>query len=180
MKWIFLIVGLLIGAAGGFVGNSYWERHRQGLVDNEIVFAEKVLYDSGPNVSYPMIVVSGTLTGPGLRNNTYVVSCEQQVMSCDVAYVEQIGPNQVGRMANPSVFTIKKWGQTEIIADDEAARTISFAKTTITIERKEKTLLWVEEPINQTQPMCKYADTNVRKYTIEDSPGWKKIFGKKD
>jgi hypothetical protein len=101
---MYMIFGLLIGAAGAVAGNIYWERHRQGLVDNEIVFSEKVFYDSGPNVSYPMVIVSGTLTGPDLANNTYVVSCEQQVMSCDVAYVEQIGPNQIGRMANPSVF----------------------------------------------------------------------------
>jgi hypothetical protein len=34
MRWIFLIVGLLIGAAGGYGGNSYWERQRHAQDDN--------------------------------------------------------------------------------------------------------------------------------------------------
>ena len=177
MKWIFLIFGLLVGAAGGLIGTIYWERQRQGQVDNEILFAEKVFYDSGSNASYPMVIVSGTLTGPGLAypNNTFVVACEHQVMSCDAAHVDQIGYNQIGRMENPSIFQIRKWDQNEIIADDEAAGSIACAKTTITIERKQGTLLWVEEPINQARPMCEHSDAGVRKYTVEDSPGWKKL-----
>jgi hypothetical protein len=124
-----------------------------------------------------MVIVSGSLTDPdpsALRNNTYVVACEQKVMTC-VAHVEQIGPRLVGRMDSPIVFPIKRWDQNEIVADDAVAGSMLCAKTTITIERKAQTLLWVSEPINQTQPMCKYADTSVRKYTIEDSPGWKKL-----
>jgi hypothetical protein len=52
-------------------------------------------------------------------------------------------------------------------------------RVTMTIDRKREAFLWVNEPINQTKPSCKDADTTIRKYTIEDSPGWKKIFGKK-
>ena len=35
-----------------------------------------------------------------------------------------------------------------------------------------KLILTVEEPINQTKPTCKNTDTNIRKYSIEDSPAW--------
>jgi hypothetical protein len=33
--------------------------------------------------------------------------------------------------------------------------------------------------VNQTQVMCAKSENKIRKYTIENSPGWKKIFGKK-
>jgi hypothetical protein len=182
MKWIFLTCGLLIGSAGAFVGGIYWERQSRGEIDDQIIFWEKQFYDTGSNVAYPMVIVSGTLTGdPELAqsNNTYVVSCHQSDLSCDVSHVEQIGPKQVGPIDIPQSYSIKKWDQDEIVAYDEGTG-ISCVKTTITIERRAKTLLWVEEPINQARPMCKYADTNIRKYTIEDSPSWKKLLGKKN
>jgi hypothetical protein len=181
MRWIFLIVGLLIGAAGGFVGNSYRERQRHTQGDSEIVFAAKNFYDSGPNASYQMLVTSGTLTGPDLAypNNTRAISCMKQESICVVSSVEQIGRNQIGRLDGPWPYTVTKWDQQEIVAGDEA-NDINCSKLTITIERKSETVFWVEEPINQTRPMCKNSDPNIRKYTLEDSPAWKKIFGKKD
>ncbi len=36
-------------------------------------------------------------------------------------------------------------------------------------------MLWVEEPVNQTKPFCKDAKNETRKFTIEDSPAWKKL-----
>jgi hypothetical protein len=177
MKWIFLVCGSLIGAAGAFVGGIYWERQSRGQIDNEIIFWEKVFYDTGPNVAYPIVMVSGTLTSLNSEssNNTYVVRCQQQERSCDVSYVEQIGPNQIGLMGPPLSYTIKKWDQNEIVADNEEVSSVSCVKTTITIARGAKALLWVDVPINETQSQCKHTDSNVRKYTIEDSPGWKKL-----
>jgi hypothetical protein len=181
MKWIFLICGVLIGAAGAFVANNYLERQRQGQEDDEIIFPEKVFYDTGPNVLYPEVIVSGTLTGLNSDNsdNTYVIRCQQQERSCDVSHVEQIGTKQIGTMGPPLSYTIKKWDQNEIVADNEEVSSVLCVKTTITIARRSKTLLWVDVPINQTQSQCKRADSNVREYTIEDSPGWKKYLGGK-
>jgi hypothetical protein len=49
----------------------------------------------------------------------------------------------------------------------------------LTIDRKRKALLWVEEPTNQTKPNCKDADTTIRKYSIEDAPAWTRVREKK-
>jgi hypothetical protein len=73
---------------------------------------------------------------------------------------------------------IRKWNEYEVIASDDAYEgptAWQCQKTTITISRKTKTALLVEEPINQTRPACAKADTQLHKYTIEDSPGWKRL-----
>jgi len=154
-----------------------YEQSHTNRTDDGILFSGKVFYDSGDTASYPTIVISGTLTGTGLLypNNTRVISCEQQINFCSVSSVDQIGPNQIGRMDAPLPYPIKKWDEHEVIATDDDATVILCYRTTITIDRKQKTLLWVEEPINQTRPSCKNAETTIRKYSIEDSPGWKRM-----
>jgi hypothetical protein len=81
-------------------------------------------------------------------------------------------------MENPGDYPIVKWNDYEVIAQEEPTLSGCF-RVTITINRKRETLLWVEEPINQTKPSCKDADTTIRKYSIEDSPRWKQISGKR-
>jgi hypothetical protein len=49
---------------------------------------------------------------------------------------------------------------------------------TIFLERKTQTALWVQEPTNTAKPQCQAADSNVRHWTIEESLGWKRIYGK--
>ena len=39
----------------------------------------------------------------------------------------------------------------------------SCVKTTITIERSTKEVLWVEEPVNQSLPLCKDAENKIRR-----------------
>jgi hypothetical protein len=71
---------------------------------------------------------------------------------------------------------IRKWNEYEVIASDdtyEGPNAWQCQKTTITISRKTQTTLWVEEPINQTRPTCAHADTQLHKFTIEESPAWK-------
>jgi hypothetical protein len=46
------------------------------------------------------------------------------------------------------------------------------------LECKTQTALWVQEPINTAKPHCQTADSNVRHWTIEESLGWKRIYGK--
>ena len=54
---------------------------------------------------------------------------------------------------------------------------VDCQKITITIARKARQVAWVEEPINQTEPSCVNSTTAMAKYTIENSPGWKRIYG---
>ncbi len=70
----------------------------------------------------------------------------------------------------------RKWTQYDVVAGFESQ--FSCLKTTITIERSTEEVLWVEEPVNQTLPLCKDAENKIRKYTIENSPGWNRAFRK--
>jgi hypothetical protein len=180
MKWFLFVSGLLIGSAGAFTGIVYLQQRNLQEGDDQIVFAAKNFYDNNQDAAYGMVIISGTLTGEGLAypNNTYSVGCEKGPQICTVSSIEQIGPKQIGRLDGPWIYPIVKWDPYEIVASEEP-NTFVCAKVTITIERKERTLLWVEEPINQTRPICEHADTKVRKYTLEDSLGWKRLFGKK-
>ena len=180
MKWALFVVGLLVGAAGMFGAIRLLPVSSQPFDSNEIVFAEKVFSDSRQAQQDSWVAISGTLTGDGLAypNNTYTIGCFRDLNECRVASIQQIGANQLGRMEIPLAFPIVKWETHEVVARDEPSET-QCSRATITIERDQGTLLWVEEPVNQTQPFCKYASTKIAKYTIEDSPGWKRIFDKK-
>jgi hypothetical protein len=81
-------------------------------------------------------------------------------------------------MDGPLLYPVVKWDEDEVIATTGPSDTMC-SNVTITIERKQGTLLWVEEPINQSRPIRKYSNPKIAKYTIEDSPGWKRVFGKK-
>jgi len=143
--------------------------------DDQIVFAPKNSYDSKQSGKFGPVAISGTLTGNGLGypNNTYAVSCSKEWKACFIAYVEQIGHNQIGRIQNPYSYPIVKWNDYEVIAQEEPSLFGCF-RVTITIDRKSEALLWLEEPINQTKPNCKNAGTNIRKFSIEDSPAWRR------
>jgi hypothetical protein len=176
MKWTLFVLGLLIGAAGTFTAVRFAPGKAPSPDDDQIVFPEKVFAQSPT-----WVTISGTLTGEGLGypNNTYIVACNQETNGCDVTYIEQIGQNQMGRLAVPVTYPVVKWNDDEVVATTSGLSEIMCSKSTMTIERKQGTLLWVEEPINQSRPMCKHSDPKIAKYTIEDSPGWKRMFGKK-
>jgi hypothetical protein len=74
-------------------------------------------------------------------------------------------------------YPITTWNPYEVVATEDVTM-FNCAKTTITLERKNEVALWVQEPVNQTRPFCKDADTKVHKWTIEDAPEWKRIRGK--
>jgi hypothetical protein len=139
------------------------------------MFSEKQFYD---NDSW--VAVSGTLTGPSMAypNNTYAMTCFEQGRQCVVSYIEQIGRDQVGRMENPWIIPIVKWDKGEVVAQDEPS-TFSCFRTTVTIDRFSKAVAWVEVPVNQTKPDCLKTQSMMRKYSIEDSPDWKRVFGKR-
>jgi hypothetical protein len=172
MRWLvslsFLLIGLVCGA-----GSVLYLLQNKAAETDDITFAPKAFFDNDASIN-----ISGTMTGDSLAypNNTFSIGCYKDQKLCWITSVEQIGPKQIGRMDAPYNFAVLKWSPYEVVAGDDGG--INCFKTTITISRRSKEALWVEEPINQTQPFCKNAEGRVRKRSIEDSPGWKKILGK--
>jgi hypothetical protein len=174
MKTVTFGLGLIVGAVVGFVGGAgsliYFQQRNKNSGEVSIIFAPKNYYDSEQ-----MVAISGTLTGPGMAypNNTYSIGCYQERKECWLTSVNAIGDEQVGRMDAPYEYDIRSWTNNEIVAVYDGA--FGCFKTTITIARTTKELLWVEEPVNQTKPFCKDAENKIRKFSIEDSPGWKRV-----
>jgi hypothetical protein len=172
------IAGLLLGAIATVGVVIYLMANKQRPTEgDQIIFAGKTFYDSKQSgMDFGLVAISGTLTGKGLAypNNTYAVSCDKEYKACFVSFVQQIGHNQIGRMDFPLAYPIVKWNDYEVVAQEDLSP-IGCFQVTLTIDQKNQALLWLEEPINQTKPNCKDADTNIRKYSIEDSPGWKRL-----
>jgi len=170
MKWLFLAGGTVLGALAGVSAMIYLQPH-----DDQIIFAPKHFYSTEAAV-----VASGTLTGPNLAfpNNYYTIACYQDRKECVISNIEQVGHNQIGDLLAPLIFPVVKWSQGEVIAEDQAGlpSPTGCVKATITIERELQSVLWMQEPINKTQPECQNSDTSVNKWTIEESPGWKGIY----
>ena len=141
----------------------------------QIVFDTKAFFDSGDG-GYGSVYIAGTLTGDGVayKNNTVAVTCYQERMQCLTTSIEQIGPNQVGRLESPETYSVAKWTPYEIVATRDPGA-VDCRRVTISIVRKSEMALWVEEPINQSSAACKNADTKILKWTIEDSPAWKAL-----
>jgi hypothetical protein len=142
--------------------------------DDDIVFAPKNFSDLGEYVG-----ISGTMTGADIayKNNTYAIACVKVREECLVTYIQQVGPNQVGRLDYPYGYPIVSWTPTQVVAS-EPLTNLGCSRVTITINRKTETAMWVEEPVNQSTPQCAKSDGRVRKYTVEQSIGWKRLNGK--
>ncbi|MDB5608696.1 MAG: hypothetical protein JWP25_5596 [Bradyrhizobium sp.] len=133
--------------------------------DGDIIFDSKNFADNGLAVG-----ITGTLTGDGVlfKNNTYSIWCIKDREECLIATIAQMsgGGNHIGRLDYPYSMPITKWTVSEVVASDDPSEWSCF-KTTITIERKSETALWVQEPINQAKPACLKSDTKIHKLTIK-------------
>jgi hypothetical protein len=173
------IVGLLIGLVGGAGGMLYLVAQSKPADATEIAFSSKGFIDvQVPNGDDSYITVNGTMAGDNeaYPNSTYGIRCFKNQKLCWIAFVEQIADQPklaVSHMNGPYAVTVVEWTPYEVVAGDDGSD--GCVKTTITISRKTKELLWVEEPVNQTQPFCKDEDTKIRKRWIEDSPTMKKL-----
>ena len=172
MKFATFVGGLIVGTICGAAALIYLQTRNAPSEEAALTFAPK----NFANFSEISVAISGTLTGEGLgnKNNTYAITCLKERMECWVSSVEQIGARQIGRMEYPYSYPITRWSASEIVAEEEA----TCLKTTITITIRQQSALWVQQPINQTRPACKDSDTKTYKWSIEDSPGWKRTFGK--
>jgi len=172
MKWLFLVCGIVLGALAGVSAMIFLQPQDQ---DDQIIFAPRHFYNTEA-----VVVASGTLSGPDLAfpNNYYTIACYQDRKECVISNVEQVGHNQIGDLLVPLILPVVKWSKDEVIAEDQAGlpSPIGCVKATITIERELQSVLWVQEPINQTQPGCQSSDTKVNKWTIDETPAWKRIY----
>jgi hypothetical protein len=171
-KWVLFIVGIVVGAVGVFAWFVWMQMRNTAGPDDDLMFAEKNFFEFQDMSVY----ISGTLTGEGLGypNNTYAISCIHDKGDCWIASVEQIGPKHVGRMDNPYSIPITKWDKNEIVASEEPSM-FACVRTILTINRFSKEALLVYMPVNQTKPDCAKSESKIRKYTIEDSIGWKRL-----
>jgi hypothetical protein len=80
-------------------------------------------------------------------------------------------------MDGPYHYPIVRWTSAEVVAREDA-HSFGCSTDTITLSRRSQTGLWVREPANVTNPFCKDADTKVRKWTIENSLGYRKLYGR--
>lgn len=179
-KVLFFIGGVLVGAVGAFGIVIYLDTHKPAQ-NGQIMFAKRSFFDTKKaGLEAGFVGISGTLTGVDLAypNNTYAVGCSKEYKACFVTFVEQIGHNQIGRIQDPYWYPIVKWDDYEVIAQEEAGP-IGCYRVIITIDRRSQGLLWLREPINQTQPNCKDTSPNIQKYTLEDSPEWKRVHADK-
>jgi len=142
-----------------------------------ILFSDKQYFDRGETaVGDGFVVARGALTGKGLAypNNSTTIACYADEQRCLVVSVQQIGHNQIGSIEPPTVYKVTKWDPYEVVAvGDETPPTC--VKTTINIERKSQTVVWVVQPINQSTAYCKDSDEHTYKWTIDNPPGIKAL-----
>jgi hypothetical protein len=168
MRPVFFIFGLVVGLGCGAGGLIYLNE----LISTE--FTRKLYHDNNSDV----VTVSGTLTGEiEFPRNSCSIGCYRDLKQCWIACVQAIGGSQLGAITAPFFHQVSSWTDKEIVATSSAFSGALFAcyRTTIKIERLTEQVLWVEEPVNQTEPVCKDSENKSRKSSIEDGPTWKKI-----
>jgi hypothetical protein len=138
---------------------------------DKIHFDSKSFYDHGQRSGLDgSVYVAGTLTGEGRAypNNSVSVTCVKDRGECLVVEVEQIGPNQIGRITSPAIYPIVRWNAHEVIATD-FLDIMHCRRVIISIERKAQVATWIEQQDPQANPVdCRNAETRRFKWTIED------------
>ena len=173
MRPVVFIFGLVVGLGCGAGGLIYLN----GLMSTE--FTRKVFHDDNSDV----VTVSGTLTGEiDFPNNSCSIGCYRDLKQCWIACVQSIGGSQLGPITAPFFHEVSSWTDKEIVATSSAVSgaLVACTRTTIKIERLTEQVLWVEEPVNQTAPVCKDSENKSRKSSIEDGPTWKQILLKRN
>ena len=169
MRPVVFIFGLVVGLGCGAGGLLYLNE----LISTE--FTRKVYHDDNSDV----VTVSGTLTGEiEFPNNSCSIGCYRDLKQCWIACVQAIGGSQLGPITAPFFHQVSSWTDKEIVATSStfSGALVACYRTTIKIERLTEQVLWVEEPVNQTAPVCKDSENKSRKSSIVDGPTWKKIF----
>lgn len=173
MRAVLFIVGLLVGLVCGMAGLI----SLRDEISTE--FAKKSFRDDKED----FVSVSGTLTGEiEFPNNSCSIACYRGLNQCWIACVQAISGSLLGPITAPFFYEIQSWTANEIVAASSVSSgaLIACYRTTIKIERPTERVLWDEQPVNQTNPICKGSENKSRKSSIEDAPRWKNIFLKKN
>ena len=169
MNWMLLALGIVIGMIGGAAGTPYLGKYISAG-SGDVLLSRKNVVDKEDYV-----LVYGTLAGPsGFPNNSATIICYKHRKECSTSFIRQVERNTIGPIDGPYEYAVREWTSSKIIAGNGYA---GCARTTITINRMTKEVRWVNEPVNLSQPQCADADTQLRKYSVEDSPGWRKMLG---
>jgi hypothetical protein len=170
MNWLFLALGIAVGMASGAGGGQYLMAHVRIGESNAVTLPAKYFADYEDEV-----VVSGTLVDRsiGVANNSYTIDCYKERKECWIATFNQTDVRTISRIEPLHAIKIADWTPSKITALTDGAS--GCAKSTITIERKTKEVLWVVEPVNQSKLNCKTGDTRIRTHSLENSHGWKKL-----
>jgi hypothetical protein len=174
MSWGSLAGGLfllVLGAAGGYFAHS-----TQAAKPTVYIFDDKRFMNS-PDFVY----AAGTRTGQSISypDNTWAIGCYREKMECWTASVEGISTDscQIGRVEWPSYMPVTKWTDDVIEAADELSPALC-RKTTLSIDRRFQTVVFVVEPLNVTSSLCAGASTTIDKSTLENSRWQRVMFGK--
>lgn len=173
MRLVVFIVGLVVGLGCGAAGLIFLN----GPTSTE--FTNKVYHDDNGDV----VTVSGTLTGEvDFPNNSCSIGCYRDLKQCWIACVQAIDASKLGPITAPFFHEVSSWTEKEIVATSSTSSgaLVACYRTTIRIERLTERVLWVEEPVNQTAPVCKDSENRSRTSSIEDGSTRKKNFLKKD
>jgi hypothetical protein len=133
----------------------------------------KIVVDGGDSLTF-----KGRFSSDGIayKNNLYVGTCRKSEMVCWITVIDQLAPLQIHADA-PAPYDIKKWNKDEILIDDgnDIPAFICY-KNTITINRKNKDVVWYITPVNQHERSCQsLPDKTVIKMILSDSLGVTKM-----
>lgn len=169
MKFKVYVVAALTLVAGVTGAQGQVTIYAPATPSEKIVFDDKSFHESRGGDD-EAVYVAGTLSGDGVPypNNSVSLTCEKKRGECFVIRVEQIGPNQIGRITAPDVYSIARWNQSEIVVSDYVDYS-HCRRLIISIERKTQTVIWVEQTNPQADPVdCRKAETRRVKWSIED------------
>jgi hypothetical protein len=147
-----VLVTLLLLATAPPGAQTRDKPNRKFNAETDIIFPIKFYFEERDLIQIQgTLTIQGTPTGDWIQypNNTYTVKCTQHL--CIAASVRQIDSFQTGGIGIQT-FIVTEWSNSLVIAHDEDGECI---RTTITIDRSAKTLLWVVADINQGTALCK-------------------------
>lgn len=173
-NYIILAILIVLAIFGGY---SWGKKSIPSSVQTGYIFAPKAFY-----AEKEAVYVSGTRTGEDENgNNTVAITCSKQKMECLIVDVRGISGTscQISRVASPLAIPITEWNDYTVIATDKNPYDkYSCFQTTISIDLRSEQVLWVEEPVNQSQLSCKdISDNKIHKWTIENPPFWENVKG---
>jgi hypothetical protein len=179
IQWAKATIGIVCFIAGavvaGFVVLHPWMKSPDPATN--ITFPDEYFSADVPNAPFndDYVSVQGRwdVQGDGLfyKNNFFTVACDRDKQECLHSIIQQGGfSDYVADIDPPTRIPITKWSAAMIIASSGEADRCS--RTTINIDRRNRTAEFVQEPINQSDPYCETSDARIYKYGMAVPLHW--------